>query len=133
MDIHVHNSMAAEAPVLDREALEERLGGDDMLVAELARMLAEDARHLAADCAAAVAAGDRELARQAAHTLKGAAANLCAARVVHSAAHLERSARQAPGPDLADASAAVVREVERLLPELMALGTGSSPCPPTAG
>ncbi len=132
MEIRVHNQTTVEVPVLDREALEERLGGDDELVAELARMLAEDAQHLAADCAEAVAAGNRERARQAAHTLKGAAANLCAARVVSTAAHLESLARQAPGVDLGDASADVVREVERLLPELMALG-GGSPSQSSAG
>ena len=127
MDTRAHTSNADEPPVLDREALEERLGGDDELMAELARMLAEDARHLAAECAEAVGAGNRERARQAAHTLKGAAANLCAGRVVASAAHLERLAREPSDVDLVEASADVVREVERLLPELAALGGGPSP------
>ena len=119
--------------MIDRAALDERLGGDDELVAELARMLAEDAPRLAAECASAAAAGDYEVTRQAAHTLKGASANLCAVRVVSSAAHLERLARQASDASLVEASADVVREVQRLLPELLALGSGPAPLPGTAG
>jgi HPt (histidine-containing phosphotransfer) domain-containing protein len=122
------NPIAAETPVVDREALDERLGGDDDLVAELAVMLAEDARRLAAECAAAAAAGDRTKTRESAHTLKGAAANLCALRVVACAAHLERLAREASA-DLVGASARVVEEVERLLPALRSLGKRPA-CPP---
>ena len=131
MDLRVDNRIAAEVPVLDRAALDERLGGDDDLVAELAMMLAEDAQRLAAECAAAAVAGDFERTRHAAHTLKGAAANLCALRVVSSAAHLERLAREAAA-ELVPASASVVDEVERLLPELRSLGSRPAGPRPTS-
>lgn len=132
MDLRAHNSTDGDLQVLDRLALDERLGGDEDLVAELALMLVEDAQRLAAECAAATAAGDLERTRMAAHTLKGAAANLCAERVVATAARLERLTRDSPGADLTGVSAALVHEVERLIPALRSLAN-RPPGPPSLG
>ena len=83
---------ASDAPPIDRAAMLRRLGGDESLFADVARLFLEDtpARLDALD--AALVAGDRVMLRAAAHAIKGAAGNLSAQNLLRAAADLERLA-----------------------------------------
>jgi signal transduction histidine kinase/CheY-like chemotaxis protein len=75
---------------IDRDALTTRLGGDEALLDEVAGLFLEDCPARLAAIKSAVDAGDAQAIRFAAHALKGAAANLSAARLVAATHTLER-------------------------------------------
>jgi two-component system, sensor histidine kinase and response regulator len=124
MDVTPPDAGSEGGPAIDREALQERLGDDGDLIGELAVILAEDAPRLASECAQAIAAGDWTEAHRLAHTLRGAAGNLCARRVQAAAGDLERCARQGLIVEARAAGEAMQREVTRLLPALGELQLG---------
>jgi two-component system sensor histidine kinase/response regulator len=74
------------------EELRDRLCGDDELMAEVTRMFLTDCPEQLAHIRAALAAGDRDLLRAGAHSLKGAASNLSAHPLAESAHALEQIA-----------------------------------------
>ena len=82
--------LAAPPEAIDRDSLMKRLGGDQMLFAEVIRLFLEDCPIRLAAISAAVDRGDAEQIRVAAHALKGAAGNLSATRLVEATAALER-------------------------------------------
>lgn len=114
-----HDSPALQ--VLDWDGLQDRLGGDAVLIAELAAMLVEDAPRLAEECDQALSTGDWTTAYRLAHTLKGAAGNICAHRVAAAASELERLTRHPRTPDAFTAGAALQQEVRLLVPALREL------------
>jgi HPt (histidine-containing phosphotransfer) domain-containing protein len=81
-------------PPIDIDSLFERLGGDAELVVEVARLFLEDCPTQLASIAAAIDLRDAVRIRVAAHTLKGAAANLSATGLQQAAAHLEQLAAE---------------------------------------
>ena len=76
-------------PVFDRAALVARLLGADELVDELLAGFLGDAAGYRADLGASVTAGASSRARELAHTIKGAAANMGALALAEVAARAE--------------------------------------------
>ena len=96
---------ADEPPALDRAALLARCLDDaslaDRVLAKFVAKLPEETKRLET----AIAAGDREAARKAAHSIKGMAANVAAGPVADAAGGLERLAEQDDGLPLAASAA----------------------------
>jgi two-component system, sensor histidine kinase and response regulator len=106
------------APVLDREALLERVNGDHELLAEVTGMLLRDAPKLLGEVREALERSDRDAFGYAAHTLRGMLRNFSAGAAEEAAARLQAldAAR-----DRARAEAAcqgLEREIQRLCAEL---------------
>jgi two-component system sensor histidine kinase/response regulator len=106
--------MHIDQATLNIAQLEERLGGDRELIAEVSQMLFEDAPRLADGCRTALAVSDAEGASRAAHTLKGAAANLCAGAVCGVADRIERLARDGDLAAARHACTLLLDEVDKL-------------------
>jgi CheY-like chemotaxis protein len=81
---------AAAAAPIDREQLMARLGGDEDLLIEVAQLFIEDCPSRLGAIKSAIDARDAGAVRTTAHALKGAAANLSAARLLAATQTLER-------------------------------------------
>lgn len=81
-----------DTPVLDREEALERLEGDVELWTEICAIWLEDSGRMLRDVQAAMESKSPEALRRAAHAMKGASANVGAARVAAKANEIERSA-----------------------------------------
>jgi response regulator RpfG family c-di-GMP phosphodiesterase len=77
---------------IDRDAMLERLGGDESLFRDVAALFVEDGPTRLAELADATAARDKTRVRFVAHALKGAAGNLSARRLLAASDALERLA-----------------------------------------
>ena len=98
----------------DERFVRARLGDNPRLFAKLVRLFLEDSPARMLAMRRAIATGGGEELRDAAHALKGAAANFAAAPVVEAARQLER---QGKGGDLSEAPATydvLAREMQRL-------------------
>jgi HPt (histidine-containing phosphotransfer) domain-containing protein len=102
--------------IIDVEGFLERVGDDRELAKELATLFLQETPRLLAATAQAAADKDPRALANAAHAIKGSAANFSAPRCVQAAAALERIGRE---NTLSDADAAYVRlhEEVRLLSE----------------
>ena len=104
--------------VFDRCELLASIGGDHELLHELIRLFLDRHRPLIQDIETAVHRGDSGGLQQAAHTLKGMAANLCASTLVGVAGELEALGRRGHRDEgthlLVDLQHAVQRLVEAL-------------------
>ncbi len=80
-------------PVYARDDLLERLGGAATLIPKFLALFFKGIGPAIDDLAAAIDAGDRERVRDAAHAIKGSAANIGAQRVWQTAAAMEASAK----------------------------------------
>jgi len=89
---------------IDFPAVMERLGDDEELLRELVGLYLDDEGTLLAAIRDAVAAADSVGLYRAAHTLKGAVSNFCAARARQAAQDVEMAGREGR---LADAPALV--------------------------
>jgi two-component system sensor histidine kinase/response regulator len=112
----VEPALPAHAPVdgIDVPSGLWRLGGN---VEDFHRLLLMFLRHLPPSleaCGAAVADGDREAMEDAAHALKGMAANLGADALAEAAAALERAARDGSGHDWQGLLAALQQAAARV-------------------
>jgi two-component system, sensor histidine kinase and response regulator len=90
-------------PAVDLEAIMERIDGDAELLRELVGLYLNDEARLLEEIAGAIAAGDADALRRAAHTLKGAVSNFCAPAGWSAAQALElagRDARMSEAPAL---------------------------------
>lgn len=108
--------------ILDRAAALERVEGDVELLQELVELFLADAPERMAEIRSALAACDGEGLQQAAHSLKGAAANLSALALASVAKHLEDAGRRQDFVVAAQAYAALEAEVDRLQEALSARG-----------
>ena len=109
--------------VFDYESSLRRMGDDQELFQEMARLLRSDAPPLLKTLLLARKTGDHANTQRAAHTLKGLAANFGAERAIAAAAEVEQLAKQRVerGMDIA------IEELSRALDELIAaLGDESS-------
>ena len=87
-------SIVAEEPIFDREALLGRIGGNVAMIDRFVRMFLTSADEHMTSLRQAVVANDYELIRSKAHALKGAAANVGACRLSAAATALESSIRE---------------------------------------
>ena len=112
--LHLSNETNAEPAILDQVAFMERMGVDEATFKEFLELFLDEMESQMTEIAEAVEAKDAKTLERAAHTLKGAAAGMCAERVRDTAFHLEKMGR---GGDLSDTGAALTalgREVELL-------------------
>lgn len=80
--------------ILDLSEAMERLGHDEELLSQLISIYRQDAPRLMQRVAGGLAAGDLHSIRDAAHNLKGLAANFSASQVVLVAQFLENAAAE---------------------------------------
>jgi HPt (histidine-containing phosphotransfer) domain-containing protein len=76
---------------VDREALLDRLGGDETILLEIVKIFLEDTPQLLASMESAEAAGDAKTLRRLAHSLKGSAGTVGATALQASALGLEQA------------------------------------------
>lgn len=82
-----------ESVMLDYNAAMERVGGDEELLKEVARLFLDDCARSLQELEEAVTAGDAKRLEREAHTLKGSVANFGAAPVTDAAFALETMGR----------------------------------------
>ena len=104
----------ARSPVLDREALMERVDGDEEMYAEVMDTFLEDAPRQIGRLEAAVDAGDPALVARHAHALKGSAANVGAIALQQAAIAAERAGESRDLDQAARVVQLVVDEFQRL-------------------
>jgi len=112
---------------VDRATLSERLDHNVALFHELLRLFSKQAPQLLAEIHSAIAAADSKRAELAAHSLRGALANLAADQSAHVALQLEE---QAHDGDLHGAATTLVQletEVARASESLEALAESQAP------
>jgi len=97
--------------VFDLAHARARLGEDQQLLREIIAIFRAEAPALAASIEKAVASGDLEAVRLAAHALKGALGTLGAPRAFAAAARLEDAARESDRSRVAPAVAALQQEM----------------------
>jgi HPt (histidine-containing phosphotransfer) domain-containing protein len=98
-----------------------RVGGDVALLREIAQIFFEQYPTTLSDIRQALASRDGPALEQAAHFLKGAVANFGAQRASEAAFSLEKMGREGRWENPEAALANLEAELERLLPELVAL------------
>ena len=100
----------------DRKRLEQRLGGDTILVQELLSIFGQQAPAAVAEMNQALAAGDRQQLGRQAHALKGASLNVETPRLAQLARWLENNCDEASEELLRQR----LYQLERLLQEFLA-------------
>ncbi len=123
--------------VLDVDDVLARVSSDASLLAEIVDMFRSDAPQLVEDLKGHLERGDATGVERTAHHLKGALGTLSAVAAHEVAARLEALGREGNVAEGAEALTALEREIERLMPELLALvastGTGGANAAPGAG
>lgn len=97
-------------PDVDLARLAEITGGDRVLRRGLVDTFIQSGQRALADIGSGLPKNDRERVCRAAHTLKGAAANMGAASLQRAAAALEAASRTEPEATLADLAGSVASE-----------------------
>ena len=87
-------AVVAKGVTFDAEALRDRLSGDHDLMADVIRLFLEDLPMRLAAISEAVSSRNAVALREAAHALKGAAANLSAVGLFEASAVVERLAAE---------------------------------------
>jgi len=108
------------ANVFDNDAALRHVEGDRDLLDEIIRIFADQCPRTMFEIQNAIRDADLSVLERAAHSLKGAASNLCAVGVTQSAAELEESARSGDSSRSREQFQALESEVEKLLRELEA-------------
>ena len=108
------------AKVFDNDAALRHVEGDRDLLDEIIRIFADQCPRTMFEIQNAIRDADLSVLERAAHSLKGAASNLCAVGVTQSAAELEESARSGDSSRSREQFQALESEVEKLLRELEA-------------
>jgi PAS domain S-box-containing protein len=116
--------VAAGRPAFDERFLRARLGDNAQLFAKLVRLFLGDSPARMRAMRRAINTGDGEALREAAHALKGAAANFAAAPVVEAARRLEFQGKNGDLHESVATYAVLTREMPRLR---RALGRASHP------
>ncbi len=116
--------VAAGQPAFDERFIRARLGDNAQLFAKLVRLFLGDSPARMRAMRRAINTGDGEALREAAHALKGAAANFAAAPVVEAARRLEFQGRDGDLHESVATYAVLTREMPRLR---RALGRASHP------
>jgi CheY-like chemotaxis protein len=105
-------------PVLDRQQLMDRLGGDEELAREVIDLFRQDLPGVVARIQLALGAREAPSLQAAAHALKGAAGNLSAVSLAAAAKTLESIAQSGDLTDAADAARRIDHEIDRLFSSL---------------
>jgi CheY-like chemotaxis protein/HPt (histidine-containing phosphotransfer) domain-containing protein len=116
--------VVAGRPAFDEPFIRARLGDNAQLFAELVRLFLGDYPARMRAMRRAISTADGEALREAAHALKGAAANFAAAPVVEAAGRLESQGRNGDLHESVATYAVLTREMPRLR---RALGRATHP------
>ncbi len=116
--------VAAGQPAFDERFIRARLGDNAQLFAKLVRLFLGDSPARMRAMRRAINTGDGEALREAAHALKGAAANFAAAPVVEAARRLELQGKNGDLHESVATYGVLTREMPRLR---RALGRASHP------
>jgi two-component system sensor histidine kinase/response regulator len=108
--------------IFDKAVALERLEGDLDLLCELVQIFLDETPRLANALAEALATGDAKKVQQAAHSIKGSAANLGAMALFEQAQRIELLAREEDLERGEAEYAALQLELRRLETELSRLG-----------
>lgn len=100
--------------VLDLEKASEQMGGDEELLKEVLQIFINDVPKKLFELHDAFDKQDRELIRRAAHSIKGASANIAADCVRAVAFKLEKMADEADPDDIRQLLEALEHEIRRL-------------------
>lgn len=111
---------------IDVKGALDRLGGDGVLLAELAGLFLDEGPRLMAELEAALDQGDAHGAQNAAHQLKGLLAQFCAEQQRIAAWEVELAARQADLVAAREKAAALRQALDALRPELRQLAEGGA-------
>jgi two-component system sensor histidine kinase/response regulator len=114
--------------VFDRTAALVHVEGDQELLAELAGIFFRHASDMVASIRTAIDQDDISALEHAAHSLKGSAANLCAAGVAEAAKRLEHIGRQGTIGHAGPALEELLRQLEALAPALGELNGKEKRC-----
>ncbi len=106
---------------VDLAAVLDRIDGDQELLKELVYLYLEDERRLYDEIEGAVRSRNAAALSRAAHTLKGAVSNFCAARAQAAAFALESAGREGRLDDAAAGLGTLDRELHRVREALSAL------------
>jgi len=104
----------------DLNELIERIDGDQELLRELLVMFREDAQINLEKTRNAIGTGDYEGLSRTAHTMKGMLKNLSMGAAAETAAALEQASRENRQGDSGQLLGKLVKELERILPEVEA-------------
>jgi two-component system, sensor histidine kinase and response regulator len=107
--------------VLDREEIRQRVGGNRQLLRMMVKAFFEECPRLLNELNAALATGDAQRLRRAAHTLKSAVGTFGAREGYELAFRLETMGREEKLDDAAEARMALEDSIARLRPALVAL------------
>jgi HPt (histidine-containing phosphotransfer) domain-containing protein len=119
--INVTSANATTAPVVDRVALLDRVGGDEDLLREIASLFLNEYPATLQEIRRAVGARDSKAVEQAAHSLKGSVANFGAPGATRAALRLETLGRKGQLDEAPLALNELLFEFQQLHPALMAL------------
>lgn len=106
---------AGQREVFDRSQMLERLGNDEELLVEILDLFVQDAPTQLANLTTAIQTREDELVTRHAHTLKGQAANIAAARMKEVSYEMETAAREG---DL-DRATTLLPRVQEVFDELL--------------
>jgi HPt (histidine-containing phosphotransfer) domain-containing protein len=129
MQKHVGSSATGTTPQSEwgLEELMERLDGDQDFLRELLVMFRQDAQVNLEKSQAAIGTGDYELLSRTAHTMKGMLRNLSMGAAAEKAAALETASQEKRQSDSRQLLDQLVKELERILPEVEAQLAGAKP------
>jgi two-component system, sensor histidine kinase and response regulator len=115
------NETPANPPVLDRDEIQARVGGDTKLLGELIDLFFADCPRMWQSICDALSLGDAIKLSRAAHTLKGSIGVFGAHTAREAAERVEQLAREGDLAQAAEAIAQLEAELERLKPILREL------------
>jgi len=110
--------------VFDREAMLDRLGGDEEFLVDVLEVFLEETPRMLEATRSAVGSADAEGVERAAHALKGALLNISADSASLVALELERMGRESDLSGSGDTLAQLESEIDRLEQELGAAPAG---------
>jgi HPt (histidine-containing phosphotransfer) domain-containing protein len=108
--------------LVDRDALLDRVGGDEDLMREITAIFLAEYPELIQDIERAVAAGDAKGLERAAHSLKGSVSNFGAEAATQAAYRLEAMGRKGQIDEAPAALAELLVQFQQLHPVLEELG-----------
>jgi two-component system, sensor histidine kinase and response regulator len=106
------------APLFDRDAALNRMGGDEELLKEVGRLFLLESEQLLSEVKRAIDSGRHLDLQHAAHTLKGSISNFCGGSAVEIARQLEYFGRDRRMSDAPDAYLQLAEEVRCLRQEI---------------
>lgn len=115
--------------ILNLAAALERVGGDQLLLEEVAQLFLETSPDLLGEIRRAVEAREARALERTAHTLKGSVGNFGAEAAYQAALRLEKMGRSGDLTAVEEALGALESEMERLRPALATLGQGKQEAP----